>query len=184
LTLAECMQMLEIEEGATLEEIKSAYRKIAQRVHPDKHGGDESARRDFVKLTRAYRSLTQAARAVQNDKPIGVCCQCTNFGEVMIGLDGRARCLHCALRAPATGRLLPMPVLVVVKCIGSLCLIGVATFLLIHAIHSGSTAYATAAFIAGFTTLASLTYTCVSVHHCISDRERKLNEAPTRPRRA
>ena len=41
--------------GATKEEIKNAYRKMAHKYHPDKPGGDEGM---MKKINAAYRFLT------------------------------------------------------------------------------------------------------------------------------
>jgi curved DNA-binding protein CbpA len=55
----EARRLLGLGEAATLAEIKSAYRRLAQHHHPDKHGGDESNGNENMKrLNRAYKLLT------------------------------------------------------------------------------------------------------------------------------
>ena len=57
-------EILEIEQGASVEEIHSAYRKAAQTYHPDKvqHLGpefQEIAKQKFVEIQEAYQFLTK-----------------------------------------------------------------------------------------------------------------------------
>jgi molecular chaperone DnaJ len=52
---------LGVEVGASWEEVKKAYRKLAARLHPDKHPDDpEGARQKFVQVQEAYQRLQQA----------------------------------------------------------------------------------------------------------------------------
>ena len=46
--------VLGIDNGASMAEIKKAYRRLSMKMHPDR-GGDEA---EFVKLTKAYQALT------------------------------------------------------------------------------------------------------------------------------
>jgi DnaJ-class molecular chaperone len=56
--IEEARKLLGIGETATLKEIKSAYRILAHRHHPDKTGEDDSARIETMKnLNRAYKLL-------------------------------------------------------------------------------------------------------------------------------
>ncbi len=55
---------LGVEKGAPSEEIKRAYRKQAQKAHPDKPGGDVAK---FRALTRAYEVLSDDARRAHYD---------------------------------------------------------------------------------------------------------------------
>ena len=52
-------QMLGLEEGASLEEIKAAYRKYAIKFHPDKQNGDEFFKERFQEIQEAYEYLCQ-----------------------------------------------------------------------------------------------------------------------------
>jgi len=56
--IEEARKLLGLGEAATLKEIKRAYRALAHRHHPDKHGGDDTAEGDTMKqLNRAYKLL-------------------------------------------------------------------------------------------------------------------------------
>ncbi len=51
-------KLLGLGEAATLKEIKTAYRTLAHRHHPDKHGEDNGAESATMKqLNRAYKLL-------------------------------------------------------------------------------------------------------------------------------
>jgi DnaJ-class molecular chaperone len=51
----EARKLLGLGEAATLEEVKRAYRGLAKRHHPDKHGGIDRNRDEIMKrLNRAY----------------------------------------------------------------------------------------------------------------------------------
>ena len=55
-------KLLDLEEAATLKEVKQAYRKKAFRHHPDRSGGDENSSQSeqtMKKLNRAYKLLTE-----------------------------------------------------------------------------------------------------------------------------
>lgn len=53
---------LELEPGASLEDVKRAYKDLMRRYHPDKHVGDPDKHRAATELaqslTEAYRNLT------------------------------------------------------------------------------------------------------------------------------
>jgi DnaJ-class molecular chaperone len=56
--IEEARKLLGLDSSATLKEIKRAYRTLAHRHHPDKHGGDVPAESDTMKqLNRAYKLL-------------------------------------------------------------------------------------------------------------------------------
>ncbi|MBN1495006.1 molecular chaperone DnaJ [Candidatus Peregrinibacteria bacterium] len=51
-------KILGIERGATDDQIKKAYRKLAQKFHPDKNKGDKSAEAKFKEINEAYETLS------------------------------------------------------------------------------------------------------------------------------
>ncbi|MCG9884901.1 MAG: DnaJ domain-containing protein [Cyanobacteria bacterium] len=58
MTLRECYRLLELPSGASLEEVKAAYRRLARRYHPDANPGGETRDR-FMAIADAYQYLTQ-----------------------------------------------------------------------------------------------------------------------------
>lgn len=50
--------LLGIQPGATVDDIRAAYRKAALRWHPDKNPGDKEAERRFKDISEAYEFLT------------------------------------------------------------------------------------------------------------------------------
>ena len=59
--LTECYALLEVLPGATLDEIKASYRKLAFKFHPDLNPGDARAAQRFSRLNEAY--VLQIGRA-------------------------------------------------------------------------------------------------------------------------
>ena len=62
-------QILGVSRGATPEEIKKAYRKLAQKYHPDKaKGNKKAAEAQFKKVSEAYAVLSNAEKRQQYDQ--------------------------------------------------------------------------------------------------------------------
>ena len=49
--------LLGVSKSASEKELKSAYRKLSKKFHPDKNPGDESAHAKFVEISEAYEAL-------------------------------------------------------------------------------------------------------------------------------
>lgn len=58
-------ETLGVERGATQDEIKRAYRKLAHQHHPDKEGGDEER---FKDVNEAYQVLSDDSKRAQYDR--------------------------------------------------------------------------------------------------------------------
>ena len=54
--------ILGVSEEASLDEIKSAYRKLARKYHPDLNNGDEKSCLKFKEVTSAYEILSNASK--------------------------------------------------------------------------------------------------------------------------
>jgi curved DNA-binding protein CbpA len=55
--LDKCYQLLGICRGASLDELKAAYRSLARKLHPDLNPGDLDAHQRFIALNQAYQLL-------------------------------------------------------------------------------------------------------------------------------
>ena len=51
-------EILGVEKNATPEQIKSAYRKLAMKYHPDRNQGDEAAAEKFKEINEAHETLS------------------------------------------------------------------------------------------------------------------------------
>jgi len=51
-------EQLDIQETASHEEIKIAYRKLANKYHPDKNGGDKNSENLFKEINTIYQILS------------------------------------------------------------------------------------------------------------------------------
>lgn len=51
-------KILEVNKNAELKEIKSSYRKLSAKYHPDKNPGNKEAQEKFIKINKAYETLT------------------------------------------------------------------------------------------------------------------------------
>ncbi len=177
----DCMSLLGLGPAASVEDIKRAYRRLAQQTHPDKHGGCEHARRRFIAITQAYRTLLNASRALREGGLVGTCQDCGQFGEMRIGPDRLLRCPRCLLR-PMTRRLLPLPTLMEARCVASVLLLIVAGILLIQGMITNRSIYVFGALCCGLISMVALAYTCLNVVFCLTRREkiflRKLADSP------
>ncbi|KAG6268626.1 hypothetical protein E4U47_004528 [Claviceps purpurea] len=52
--------VLGVSKEATDKQLKSAYRKLSKKYHPDKNPGDETAKENFVQVSEAYDVLSNA----------------------------------------------------------------------------------------------------------------------------
>ncbi len=56
----DCYEVLGIARGASEDEVKKAYRKLAMKYHPDRNPGDKEAEENFKEATEAYEILSSA----------------------------------------------------------------------------------------------------------------------------
>src|SRR5258708_38779047 len=61
-------EVLGVSKGASVEDIKKAYRKVAMQFHPDRNPGDKSAEEKFKEAAEAYEVLSDADKRAQYDR--------------------------------------------------------------------------------------------------------------------
>ena len=71
-------EVLAVDRGATEEQIKSAYRKLAMKYHPDRNPGNQEAEEKFKEATEAYEVLKDPRKRQTYDQ----------FGHAGVGAGG------------------------------------------------------------------------------------------------
>ena len=61
-------EVLGVKKGASIEELKKAYRKLAVKYHPDKNPGDKTAEDRFKEINEAYAVLSDPKKKEQFDQ--------------------------------------------------------------------------------------------------------------------
>lgn len=61
-------EVLGVEKGATDQEIKKAYRKLAKKYHPDSNPGDKEAEAKFKEASEAYAVLSDSEKRAKYDQ--------------------------------------------------------------------------------------------------------------------
>src|SRR3954464_2419529 len=85
--MADFYAVLEIQRGASDDEIKGAYRKLAMRYHPDRNNGSKEAEEKFKQITEAYDVLRDPNKRAAFDR----------FGEAGLRGGGGAGFHHVDL---------------------------------------------------------------------------------------
>ena len=65
--MATLYDTLGVKKGASADEIKKAYRKLAAKYHPDKNPGDAAAEEKFKEVQNAYDTLSDGEKRKQYD---------------------------------------------------------------------------------------------------------------------
>ena len=66
--MADYYETLGISKGASADEIKKAYRKLALKYHPDRNQGDKKAEEKFKDISIAYETLSNPEKRQQYDQ--------------------------------------------------------------------------------------------------------------------
>ena len=59
--------VLGVAKGASADEIKKAYKKLAMKYHPDRNAGDKTSETKFKEINNAYETLSDAKKRKQYD---------------------------------------------------------------------------------------------------------------------
>ena len=64
----EYYKTLGVDKNASVDEIKKAYRKLAQKYHPDKTKGDKKSEEKFKEINHAYQVLSDPKKRAEYDR--------------------------------------------------------------------------------------------------------------------
>ncbi|MDD9950241.1 MAG: DnaJ domain-containing protein [Zetaproteobacteria bacterium] len=65
--MSDYYEVLGVTKGASVDEVKRAYRKLAMKYHPDRNAGDTAAEEKFKKISEAYAVLSDPEKKKQYD---------------------------------------------------------------------------------------------------------------------
>lgn len=61
-------EVLGVERGASQDDIKKAYRRLAMKYHPDRNPGDKAAEEKFKQIGEAYAVLSDEQKRAAYDR--------------------------------------------------------------------------------------------------------------------
>ena len=63
-------EVLDVPRGASADDVKKAYRKLAMKYHPDRNPGDKTAEAEFKEVSDAYDTLSDESRRREYDSSL------------------------------------------------------------------------------------------------------------------
>ena len=89
-TSRDLYEVLGVARDATNDQIKSAYRKLALKHHPDRNPGDKEAEQTFREAAEAYSVLSDPEKRARYDR----------FGHEGLRGSSGGGCVRCAMMTP------------------------------------------------------------------------------------
>ncbi len=107
-------EILEISREAPLEEIRTAYRRLALKYHPDKNPGDKVAEDRFKQISEAYQVLADPEKRqlydLYGDAGLaGLDISGSAVSKISSALSGRPSRISSVSDAPGIDRISPNP---------------------------------------------------------------------------
>jgi hypothetical protein len=162
LAMADHLRSLGLSVGASGDEVRAAFRRLALQYHPDLDRSPSSAQH-FVEVLQAYRALQIEMGLRPNVAHYRLCPRCGQYRELLDGLDGLQGCPDCLLGITARRRLLPLLRLVTVKHVGTIALYGASILLAFAFVQRGGPLLAAASVGCAVVGLLLLFVTCMTV---------------------
>lgn len=81
--------ILKVSPKASNSEIKSAYRKLARKLHPDKNDGNEETSLEFAKIAKAYEVLGNPSQRAEYDHQLLKSQYNSTSGDSVFGSDNQ-----------------------------------------------------------------------------------------------
>ena len=125
LSFDDCYRILGVASHATADEIQQAFRQLARAHHPDVNPQRRDHQR-FVEIVHAYRILRERLRRTADDPPFAACKYCGKFEDLFDPFGTGATCASCLLGITDRSRLLPAPILIVMRHLTVVALYGLS----------------------------------------------------------
>lgn len=95
-------EILEISKNAAQEEISKAFRRLAQKYHPDRNPGNSEAEAKFKRINEAYQVLSDPSDRAAYDTSSAECPVCWTHEVAQIS-GSSWRCRHCGCQFDMLG---------------------------------------------------------------------------------
>jgi hypothetical protein len=156
MNLLECYRMMEVDPGASLDEVHRSYKRLAMKHHPDHSPDNAGSHRIFCRLTEAYAKI-EASFSNGTTLRMSDCCErCGDMVELFKARDGRRCCAACLLAT--RHKRLTMPAPQTVRCLLTVCFELVAMLCLIVALTDASILAAVLGMLSLLAALSALSY--------------------------
>ncbi len=156
MNLHECYRMMELDPGASLEEVHRSYKRLAMKHHPDHSPDNIRSHRVFCRLTEAYSRIRISCASGAMPRVSDCCDRCGDLVELFKARDGQRCCAACLLATRRKRLAIPTPQ--TVRCLLTVCLELVAMFCLFVAMTDASILAAVLGMFSLLAALSALSY--------------------------